>query len=118
MSFGELGEKGDLFEIHYSCKLIQEFLNQIIVLEESVYFVHVPEECDIAVGLFRNLMGSQAMKLSALPKMLDEVVELAISEDTVDSEEPKVIRKVITLELPETWSSDLTNEMKKDIWNN
>ncbi len=73
LSFGAPGEKGDINEIHHVCCLIFDYIKQVIVLEESVHFVHVPSECVDLVNLFKNCIGSQAMKLAEIPDALNEV---------------------------------------------
>lgn len=112
-SFGEPGEKGDINEIHYVCRLIEDLVKQAVSLEESIYFVHVPEECEGAVNLLKNVMGSQILKLEEISKKLDEVVELSTAEHNEESTDTKTISMVITLELPDGWSKEFSREMSK-----
>lgn len=88
-------------------------MKQVVLLEESIHFVHVPEECKEAVSLFKNLMGSQVLKLEDVPKKLDEVVELNNSSHGEESADVKTISMVVSIDIPDGWSDLLSREMIK-----
>ncbi|MCG9745808.1 hypothetical protein [Shewanella sp. Isolate8] len=113
LSFGAPGEKGDLDEIHHICILISDYIKQVILMEESLYFVHVPDECLDLVNLLRNGVGSQAMKLADIPLMLNKVAEKAVSEEYQNLSEPEVVCHTIELVLPDNWSKDVSYELEK-----
>jgi len=110
-SFGKPGEEGDIYEIHHATKLIKNYLSQILLFEEKVYFVNVPEEYEKLVMLLRNLIGSQVEKLSLIPSDLEDV--LTIMENTDESELPKEIRKEIVFEVPYNWEKRFSEELDK-----
>lgn len=113
LSFGPPGHKGDLNEIHQVCCLISEYLKQVIELEESLYFVSVPDECSDLVSLLRGNIGSQAMKLADIPNTLNEVVEKANSDNESPSGETEIVTKTIEIVLPDNWSSNVEFQLNK-----
>ena len=113
LSFGELGTKGDIDEIHHICMLISDYIEQIIIFEESLHFVHVPKEYIRIIDLFKNCMGSQALKLKEIPTWLNDAVEEAITRKSQNIIEPKTIKKVIQLDMPLNWSLRIQNELDK-----
>ena len=111
ISFGEAGEPGDLEEIHHVCLLIRDFLEQVISYEERVYFVYVPEEYKRIVQLLKDLIGSQVQKLSEIPDSINYTVSLIGSDEIKDLESPRIVTKIIMLELPENWAEELEKEL-------
>lgn len=113
LSFGKPGESGDIHEIHHVCKLIGDYISEVIKYEETLYFSSVPEKAEKAVELLKNCMGSQVEKLGSIPDSLDEVVSLIDTEHEGTIENPKVIQKIITFELPKGWVGKMERETRK-----
>lgn len=113
LSFGNPGEPGDVHEIHHVCGLIRDYISEVIKYEETLYFSRVPEKAEKAVELLKNCMGSQVEKLEAIPDSLDDAVSLIDKEHEGTKENPKVIQKTITFELPEGWGRKMGREVKK-----
>ena len=114
-SWGESGEPGDADEIHHVTKRISEYLEQIIIFEESLYFTVLPDEYVGAHNLVKNTIGSQADKLASIPEMLDGFVTAAGAQKEEDG--PLEIQETITFEVSEDWAEKLTLEMKKATGN-
>ena len=113
ISFGKPGEAGDIDEIHHVCCLISDYIQQVILIEESLDFVHVPDECIDLVNLLKDCIGSQAMKLANIPEWLNEVVIKATSEEYANRSEREVVHQTIELVLPDNWSSDVNGELQR-----
>lgn len=111
-SWGKPGEPGDIKEIHHVTKLIRDYLEHVILFEEKIHFVKVPEEYQRLVFLLRDLIGSQVTKLSSIPSDLDEVVTLATKHRDENSEF-KEIRKEFVFELPQNWEKEFNKELQK-----
>jgi len=114
-SWGEPGEPGDENEIHHVAKRISEYIEQIIIFEESLYFTVLPDEYEGAHSFLKNTMGSQVEKLASMPAMMDRFVAAAEAQKEEDG--PLVIQEVITFDLPDDWSEKLTIEMKRATGN-
>lgn len=112
-SWGEPGKSGDIDEIHHIVKLIREYLEHIVLYVEKIEFVVVSKKYLRLVSLFRELIASQVLKLSAMPSEIDEIIEIQMKyNDGVFNEEiPKEIRKEIVFEFPE----NLENEFKREF---
>ena len=113
LSFGKPGEAGDEHEIHHVCCLIRDYIGEVIKYEETLYFASVPGNAERAVGLLKDCMGSQIEKFETIPSSLDEVVSLIDQEHEGTQENPKVIQKIITFELPEGWERKMDREVRK-----
>ena len=61
----------------------------------------------------KNLIGSQAAKLSEIPDSLDEVVSLIGKDNGGTKEEPLIIEKTITFEVPNEWTKQFNRELKR-----
>jgi hypothetical protein len=112
-SWGKSGESGDEKEIHHICCLIRDYLEQIILHEEKIYFVCVPEEFERLIGLLKNLIGSQVKKLSKIPDYMDEAVSMIDLEQEGTIENPHIIRKTIEFNVPIGWEKQVNLELKK-----
>lgn len=112
-SFGRSGEHGDLEEIHHICKLIGDYVEEIVHFEESLYFASVPYKAGRALELLKDCMGSQAEKFASIPDTLDEVVSLLDTDHSGTKENPLVIKKTITIELPKDWSREINREYRE-----
>ena len=112
-SWGAPGEPGNAEEIHHITCLIRDYLEQIVEYEEQIYFTNVPEEHEKLVDLFKDLLGSQAEKLSAIPDSLDEGVALIGTDHGGTIEKPHVIERVITFDLPKGWNRQLNRELRR-----
>ena len=112
-SWGPPGESGDEEEIYHLTCLIRDYLEQIVRYEEQIYFVNVSEEYTKLIDLLKNIMGSQAEKLSEIPDSLDEVVSLIGTNHGGTIKDPHIIQKTITFELPQEWAQQMNFELKR-----
>lgn len=112
-SWGPPRGSGNAEEIHHITCLIRDYLEHIIQYEEQIYFTNVPEEYDKLVNLLKNLMGSQAEKIKEIPDCLDEAVSLIGTDHGGTTENPLVIKKTITFELPKNWEKKINRELKR-----
>jgi hypothetical protein len=110
-SWGKPGEPGDIKEIHHVTKLIRDYLEHVILFEEKIHFVNVPEDYQRLVSLLKDLIGSQVVKLSSIPSDLDEIVTLAL-EYKDKNNESKEIYKQYVFELPQNWEKGFNKELK------
>ena len=111
-SWGPQGESGSAEEIHHITCLIRDHLEQITQYEEKIYFTNVPEEYEKLMGLLKNIVGSQAEKLSDVPDSLDEIVSLIGADHEGTIENPHIIEKTITFDVPEKWEKQMNRELK------
>ncbi|MAQ76752.1 MAG: hypothetical protein CL613_10535 [Aquimarina sp.] len=111
-SWGKPGEPGDVQEIHHATKLIKNYLEHIIVIEEKIHFVNVPEEYEKLVYLLKNLIGSQVEKLSSIPYDLEEILTLLENTEN-ENDLPKEIRKELVFEVPNNWEKEFNNALNK-----
>lgn len=58
-------------------------------------------------------MGPQAEKLAEVPDFMDELIVMSESEPPSDSDQPRKVEKVITLEVPEEQLNDLIREIRR-----
>ncbi|WP_395373706.1 hypothetical protein [Marinicella sp. W31] len=114
-SWGEIGEEGDVDEIHHITQLIKHYLEQIIQFEEKIYFVNVPLRFKKLISMLKNILSSQAEKLADVPKYLEEVLLVAKERDENKENEPLVIKKIIEFNLPKKWSQEFNKEYKKAL---
>jgi len=111
-SWGKPGEPGNVKEIHHATKLIKGYLEHIILLEEKVHFVNVPVEYEKLVSLLKNLIGSQAEKLSTIPSDLEGILTL-IENTEKENKLPKQIKKEFVFEIPDYWEKEFNKELNK-----
>ena len=64
------------------------------------------------MGLLKNIVGSQAEKLSDVPDSLDEIVSLIGADHEGTIENPHIIEKTITFDVPEKWEKQMNRELK------
>ncbi len=113
LSFGRLGEPGDITEIHHVCRLIGNYIEEIVNYEETLQFASVPDKAEKAVDLLKDCLGTQAEKLASIPDSLDEMVSLIATVHGGSKESPLVIQKTITFELPDGWNRKMKREFRK-----
>ena len=112
-SWGTPGNSGNQEDIYHITCLIRDHLEQIIKYEEQIHFTNVPVEYRKLVELFKNLLGAQATKIAEIPDALDKVVSLLDTEHGGTVENPLVIEKTITFELPKGWEKQIDHEFKR-----
>jgi hypothetical protein len=112
-SWGQIGEQGNIEEIHHTCLLIRDNIDQVVRYEESIRFVKVSSEFENLTELFWDCIGTQIDKISTVPKKLDAVVDMALEEVDETNNEPTIISEVIEIELPKNWSRKLNFEIKR-----
>lgn len=112
-SWGEPGKEGDIYEIHHSCILIRDYIEQIVEYEELLRFTNVPEEYDNLKSPLQDLIGSQVMKIEKIPDRLQEIITLIISSSKETSEETITISETLTFKLPDNWLSDFRRALKQ-----
>lgn len=112
-SWGRQGEDGDAHEIYHVCSLFKEYIEQVIIFEEKIYFVNVSDKYEKLVSLLKDLVGSQALKLAQIPDKLDRIVSMIETDHGGTKETPHIIHEVITFELPPEWESQYKKELKK-----
>lgn len=112
-SWGKPGEDGDAHEIYHVCCLFKDYIEQVIIFEEKIYFVNVSEKYEKLVSLLKDLIGSQTLKLAQIPEKLDGIVSMIETDHGGTKETPRIIHEVITFELPSGWESQYKKELKK-----
>lgn len=113
-AWGELGQSGDVDEIHHAALLLRDSLAQIVNHEERLHSVRVPAKFEEIVELLKNALGSQAEKFKRTPDRLDEIVEMALRmQDVGSSSESTVIQEIIEFELPDGWSDDFNRALRR-----
>ncbi|MBB3308349.1 hypothetical protein FHT78_000078 [Rhizobium sp. BK196] len=112
-SWGPPRQEGDISEIHHICLLIKQALEQIVRHEERLLFVDLPGEYRPILGMLRDCLGSQAHKLADLPSELEAILALVGTDNGGTAEEPLVLEKTITFELPPDWENHMRQEIAK-----
>ena len=112
-SWGEIGEHGDVEEIHHVTCLIRDYLNQIVEFEEKLFFTSLPDKYQNILSLLKGAISSQVERIKEIPNHLDNVVALNDSAHEGTRETPLVIEKTITFELPNNWEKQMSKEIKK-----
>ncbi len=111
-SFGKPGEAGDPNEILHACILVRDCLSQALRFEEGIYFTVVPTKAEKLRDLFKDCMGSQVEKIREIPKWMDSALDLIGTDHNGTKENPAVLSKTITLELPKGWASSIERELR------
>lgn len=109
-SWGEPGVSGNVNEIHHVVKLIQSYLEQVVKFEERLIFTVLPEEFNGLVNLLKDIIGSQAEKLTMIPEYLDDILIMMENLDP-ESDEKITIHKTISFELPADWQEQFNLEL-------
>ncbi|MFC3706224.1 hypothetical protein ACFOOL_15845 [Devosia honganensis] len=117
-SWGELGEPGDLTEIHHSCLLLRDALNRAVQHEEQIWFVDIASDYQHLADLLRDVIGSQIGQFETLPDSLYEVVALIAGDHPGTKEAPHIIERTLTFTLPEKWENQFTKEMRRIVHKN
>jgi hypothetical protein len=112
-SWGAPGEPGNSEEIYHITFLIKEYLEQVILYEEHIYFANVSQEYEKLHSLLRDTLGSQVEKISAIPDFLDESVALIGTNHGGTVGNPHNVRRDIIFNLPKGWSKDVSCELKR-----
>jgi len=112
-SCGAPGEEGDVNEIHHTALLVRNYLEQVIEFEEQLYFTQVPDGYKKLIGMVKDKLASQMKQIDEIPKFLDEVFELSQGKYSGTPENPLVMEKVVTLDMPKNWSRDFNRELRK-----
>jgi len=112
-SWGKPGEAGDVDEIHHICCLIRDSLIQVADHEERLRFVGVSETFQRLKDLLHDCIGVQAEKLEAIPGYLDDMVAFINTDYGGTTDNPIVITRTITFDLPPNWTRDMNREMKR-----
>lgn len=112
-SWGPRGEPGDPSEIHHVCRLFRDALQQSVDHEERLRFVDIDDDYRPVIELLKDCIGTQIEKFGDIPAELDHVVSLIDSDHQGTVEEPLVIEKVLTLELPENWDQQMSREISR-----
>lgn len=112
-SWGDPGVPGNAEEIHHITRLIRDYLEQIVEFEEKLFFTNLSEEYEAISGLLKDNIGSQVEKLKDIPSDLDEIVSIIGTDHEGTEENPLIIKKTITFELPQNWEKQMDKELKK-----
>lgn len=112
-AWGEPGQAGDVNEIHHACQLMRDALGQVVLHEENLYFVKVSELYEPILELLKNALGNQARKVSEIPVLLDEAVDMIGADHGGTRQSPKVIQRTIVFDLGDGWPEKLERELKK-----
>lgn len=112
-SFGAPGEAGNEEEIHHITSLIRDQIKEIVKYEEKIHFAIVSEKYQKLVNLLKNQIGSQVSKLAEIPESLDETVALLGKDHGGTKENPHVVERTITFELPKGWSKQFNRELRR-----
>ena len=112
-SWGELGQPGNVDEIHHVTKLFRDYIEQVIEFEERIHFVHVPEKYKGLTDLLKDLLMSQVGQVSEVPDYLDDCVAKIDTDHGGTEENPTVITKTICLDVPKDWNKRFDREIKR-----
>lgn len=112
-SFGPPGKPGNEEEIHHITCLIRDHLKEIIRHEEKIHFVIVPDKYKKLVNLLKNLIGSQVTKLAEIPESLNETVSLIGKDHGGTEDDPYIVKKTITFDVPKGWSKQFNRELRR-----
>lgn len=114
-SWGPSGQPGDIHEIHHTCLLIRDYLEQIIQHEEQLYFTNLPARYEKLRMLLTDLVGSQALKIESIPEKMDRFVTAinAVVSSPETNPGPIRLEETLVFETPETWESEFKKELRK-----
>ena len=106
---GEPGVPGDAEKIRHVCRLIAKACEEIVQWEEEMHFVAVPDRFQRIFELHTNLLGPQIEKLLPIANELREAVDWAMRNPN----KPRVFRKDIVIDLPDSWEEKVNAEMQR-----
>ncbi len=112
-SWGEPGESGDAEEIHHHTKLFRDCLEQVVEYEERVYFTGVPDKYKRLLDTLKELMVEHFEQIEEIPDCLDEWVTVIGTDHGGTDENPTVLTKTITLDVPDGWSKRFNRELNR-----
>lgn len=112
-SWGKQGESGNASEILHICRLIRDALQRILDFEETLYFSRLPPQSEKLHNLLKSCLGEQMTKLSRLPGDLNQAVSMQNSDHGGTVDDPTIIEKSITFEMPPDWASKVEREIRK-----
>lgn len=106
-SWGAPGVPGDFNEISHVCHLIGHAANQVVDWEEDVAFASAPADLEKLRNLLRGALGSQMLKLNAIPTLLNEAVDWAEANPNT----PRVFEHTVIFELPDEFVHNVQQEL-------
>ena len=114
-AWGSPGNPGDINDIHHTCLLLRNCLEQIVAHEQRIRAARTSEGSERLVGLLHDAFGSQIEKFREVPDWLDELVQKAVDDELnmPDDGQPLIISRTIHFTLPENWSDDVNRELKR-----
>lgn len=112
-SWGPQGTPGDASEIHHVCLLLRDAVEQVVAHEERLWFVKVGEDFEPLVDLLKDCVGSQVLKFESIPGTLDKAIALIGTDHGGTKEQPTIIHKTVTFELPDYWADQFRRELRR-----
>lgn len=112
-SWGESGQAGEVNDIHHTCILIRNYIDQVINYEELLRFTYVSEKVEGLKQPLHDLISTQIMKIEKIPQKLEENISLISSGTDSANQKPLVISEALTFKLPENWVSDFNYTLRK-----
>lgn len=103
-SWGDLGEPGDIDQIHRVNLLMKDAFARIVDHEEALRFARTPDDFEPLRLLLTDAVGTQTEKFAEIPEMLESTLATALEKGS--RENPLVVRKTITIELPDNFVKD------------
>ena len=113
IAWGDQGEPGDEKEIFHICQLMRDAIEQTVQHEERLWFARVPDAAQPVLDLLKDVLGSQVEKIADIPNILDEVVSLLDADHSGTTENPYIVERRISLELPEGWEEKFDRELRR-----
>lgn len=110
-SWNSPNEEDCKHKILHVCNLVSDYLSQVIRHEEELTFVFLDDEFSKLLQLQRGLVSSQVEKLKSIPELLNEVI--AMVEQEHNGDEPKVIQHTIAFDMPNNWSDEYNEELRR-----
>ena len=112
LSWGAPGEPGDLEEMHETCVLISDLLEEMVNHEEILRFTQIPDEGLALRDLFVDTLAANFAKLEDILEQLNDVVSIIGTDHGGTPEKPKIFAFEITFELPEGFERDFEYALK------
>lgn len=102
-SWGAPKEEGNINSIHHSCCLIHEAIIQIVEFENRVAATLLPDAYIEVKKVVSGPLGEQALKLEAIPSLLENALEEAEEAEKSGAQGPLIIEKTIIFDLTNEW---------------